>query len=212
MATRSSARYEDRTVVELREMARDRGVTGAARMRKEELIDAIRGAGRRRPSTRTSTKAASKPASKKAAATRAPAKKATSSRGRAAKAAPARRSSLDGDQTSRSLRYSQEVQDPSQHEERAGRSLFTTNPDVVRQWAEERRAVPATVGQRRTREPRVLRFKFPRSRATNLIEIDWDDWLRVFTDRNLRFIYQEHRTDGRPSNFFRLESPDREDG
>jgi hypothetical protein len=209
MATRSSARYEDRTVIELRAMARDRGVVGAARLRKEELIEAIRGAGRkrapakkaaaaRRPSRGPATKAAASPG-----ASRGPAKKATTS---------SRRRGPDGDKTSRSLRYAQEVETPSEHEERAGRSLFTTNPDVVRQWAEERRAVPATVGQRRTRQPRVLRFKFPRSRATNLVEIDWDDWLRVFTDRNLRFIYQEHRTDGRQSNFFRLESPDREDG
>jgi hypothetical protein len=30
--------------------------------------------------------------------------------------------------------------------------------------------------------------------------------------RKLNFIYQEERSDGRRSNFFRLESPDREDG
>jgi len=210
MATRSSARYEDRTVVELRAMARDRGVTGAARMRKEELIEAIRGARRGRPAKPAAKAAkAAKPVTKASGSRRT---SRSTTRGPATKSGAARRNQRDGDMTSRSLRYSQEVQDTSQHEERAGRSLFTTNPEVVRQWAEERRAVPATVGQRRTRQPRVLRFKFPRSRATNLVEIDWDDWLRVFTDRNLRFIYQEHRTDGRPSNFFRLESPDREDG
>jgi hypothetical protein len=210
MATRSSARYEDRTVIELRAMARDRGVVGAARLRKEDLIEAIRGAGRKRAPAKRATSA--KPATKAAAsrgASRGPAKKAAATSRRSSRTS---RTGRDGDMTSRSLRYSQEVEEPSEHEERAGRSLFTTNPEVVRQWAEERRAVPATVGQRRTRQPRVLRFKFPRSRATNLVEIDWEDWLRVFTDRNLRFIYQEHRTDGRQSNFFRLESPDREDG
>lgn len=34
----------------------------------------------------------------------------------------------------------------------------------------------------------------------------------VFDARRLNFIYQEERSDGRQSTFFRLETPDREDG
>jgi len=42
--------------------------------------------------------------------------------------------------------------------------------------------------------------------------VSWDEWFATFDDRRLNFIYQEETKDGDQSNFFRLESPDREDG
>jgi hypothetical protein len=57
----------------------------------------------------------------------------------------------------------------------------------------------------------VLRFDFP-DYDDGLQPVSWDAWLRVFQDRELVFLFQQHRKDGRQSNFFRLDSPYREDG
>jgi hypothetical protein len=58
----------------------------------------------------------------------------------------------------------------------------------------------------------VLRFDFPGyAEGGNLEHISWDDWFKAFDERKLEFIYQEHLSDGRMSNFFRLENPARED-
>jgi hypothetical protein len=52
----------------------------------------------------------------------------------------------------------------------------------------------------------VLRFDFPGG-STDLKHISWDEWFDAFDARKLNFIYQEHRIDGRESNFFRLQNP-----
>ncbi|MGR6316799.1 hypothetical protein [Micromonospora soli] len=119
-----------------------------------------------------------------------------------------------GSQSSRSLKYAQEVTSVDDEPERPGRSLVTTDHDVIRRWAEARRGVPTTVdGTEHDGHAGVLRFDFPANgREKRLREISWDEWFRTFDERRLNFIYQEERSDGRQSNFFRLESPDREDG
>lgn len=118
-----------------------------------------------------------------------------------------------GRSSSRSLKYAQEITSPEQRPDRAGRSLVTTDHKVIREWAQERGASPATIeGSEREGRPGVLRFDFPGWRAGGrLRQISWNDWFKTFDDRRLNFIYQEQRSDGRQSNFFRLESPDRED-
>jgi len=117
-----------------------------------------------------------------------------------------------GEQTSKSIKYSQEVTSTSDEPERAGRSLVTTSHDVVRQWAEERGGVPATVaGTEHGDHLGVLRIDFGGD-SDNLRKVGWDEWFDTFDARRLNFIYQEERSDGRQSTFFRLESPDREDG
>lgn len=109
-------------------------------------------------------------------------------------------------------KYEQHVTSADEHEERPGRSLVTTDHDVIRQWAEERDATPATVpGTEHEGRAGVLRFDFPGYGGADLEEISWDDWFETFDERNLNFIYQEHKKDGKQSNFFRLENPDRED-
>jgi hypothetical protein len=60
----------------------------------------------------------------------------------------------------------------------------------------------------------VLRLDFPSgdSPANSRLEhVEWEEWFRTFDERGLNFIYQEHRMDGRESNFFRLQNPDNED-
>jgi hypothetical protein len=120
------------------------------------------------------------------------------------------RAVADADKT---LKYSQEITTPDEHEERSGRSLWTQDHDVIRQWANDRNAKPATVpGTEHGDRKGVLRFDFPGYGGESLEEISWDEWLTTFDERGLRFIYQEHKSDGSDSNFFRLENPDRDDG
>jgi hypothetical protein len=116
-----------------------------------------------------------------------------------------------GEETSKSLKYSQEVTSPDQEPERAGRSLATTHHQVIRQWAEARGGRPATVeGTEHGDHLGVLRFDFGEP-DEKLREVSWEEWFDTFDQRRLNFVYQERTKDGTQSNFFRLESPDRED-
>ncbi|WP_229404775.1 hypothetical protein [Micromonospora sp. NBRC 110038] len=177
--------------------------------------------------TRTAAAARTKatPARAKATPTRAAkAAPASASARRAAparKAAPARagqgaaqRSAIrTGRSSSRSARSSQPITSLQDRPERPGRSLVTTNHDVIRRWARERNARPATIaGTERNGRAGVLTFNLPGYRESSRVrEITWDEWFRTFDGRRLNLIYQEQLRDGRQSNFFRTESPDRED-
>ncbi|MEV1143814.1 hypothetical protein AB0I76_09025, partial [Micromonospora sp. NPDC049799] len=118
-----------------------------------------------------------------------------------------------GRSTSRSVRSSQVISSPEDRPERPGRSLVTTNHDVIRRWAQERGATPATIsGTEREGRAGVLTFNMPGYRESSRIrEIPWDEWFGTFDQRKLNLIYQEQLRNGRQSNFFRTESPDRED-
>ncbi|GAA2177468.1 hypothetical protein GCM10009784_28270 [Arthrobacter parietis] len=116
-----------------------------------------------------------------------------------------------GPESSKSLKYSQEVTSPDEEPEREGRSLVTTHHEVIKEWAEERGGVPATVGGTEHDDHLgVLRFDFGGD-DSNLRHVSWDEWFKTFDERQLNFIYQESRTDGNQSTFFRLENPGRED-
>ncbi|WP_116047696.1 hypothetical protein [Amycolatopsis palatopharyngis] len=120
--------------------------------------------------------------------------------------------SRTGKNESNSLKYAQEIQSPDDQPERAGRSLATTNHDVIKKWAEARDARPATVpGTEHGERLGVLRFDFPGYGGDDLKEVSWDEWFDTFDQRQLNFLYQEERKDGQRSNFFRLENPGRED-
>ena len=172
-----ASRYESMTVVELREAARTKGISGVSKMKKSELVQALQdggGGGRAKRSGGGGVRT--------------------------------------GPKTSKSLKYAQEVTSPEEQEERPGKTLVTTDHDVIRAWAEKRGGRPATPkGRRGGGRARTLRFDFGSS-DEGLEEISWDEWFRTFDERQLNFIYQEHRGDGSESNFFRLENPGREDG
>ena len=108
------------------------------------------------------------------------------------------------------------IHSPDEQAQRPGQTLATRSPQVIRAWAEERGGRPMTV-RRDDAEVRVLRFSFTPDddddgRSSRLRPIPWEDWLRVFEERNLVFLYQDRKKDGNQSNFFRLDSPDREEG
>lgn len=104
------------------------------------------------------------------------------------------------------------IHSPEEHEDRAGQSLATRSHDVIRHWADERSARPATIGgTEHDGRPGVLRFDFPGySRGGRLKEISWDEWFSSFDGRELVFLFQEHKRDGNQSNFFRFDNPNRE--
>lgn len=97
-------------------------------------------------------------------------------------------------------------------EYKPGATLLTRNHDIIRRWAEARGAQPATVpGTEHEGRPGVLRFDFPGYGGQELKHISWDEWFRTFEARDLVFVYQETQKDGTPSNFFRFDSPHREE-
>ena len=56
----------------------------------------------------------------------------------------------------------------------------------------------------------MLRIDFG-DETEGLQKVSWEEWFETFDARGLNFIYQETRSDGGQSNFFRLENPNRED-
>ena len=226
------------TVVELRQMARDRGVSGTAGMRKGDLVKAIasgtagrgaggRGAAAQRPSTAGGGARAAKAGTGRAATTgRAGAGKAGTTKAAAAKPSTGRAGAAKttaaaettggarrGKSSSRSLKYAQEIRSVDDLPMRPGRSLVTTDHQVIQRWAQQREAAPATVpGTEHDGHVGVLRLDFPGYGGRQLEHISWDQWFDTFDQRGLNFIYQEKSSNGRPSNFFVLENPGREDG
>ncbi len=117
-----------------------------------------------------------------------------------------------GSQLSPSIMRAKWIHNPNEHEDRKGQTLVTRSPEVVKHWAEERKATPATVpGTEHGNQLGVLRFDFPGFGGRNLQQVSWDQWLDTFKKRNLVFIFQEHKRSGEMSNFFRFDSPQRQD-
>ena len=84
----------------------------------------------------------------------------------------------------------------------------TTDHDVIRQWAEDRHATPATVGgTEQDGGVGELRLDFDFGNDLEALkEVSWDDWFRAFDERGLEFVFQEStRPDGSASNDFTLE-------
>jgi hypothetical protein len=192
----SETELREMHIDELRERARAEGVSGASSLRKEELVKAVSRAHREGSA---GTKANDRAGAEGGDA------------GGPGDAGPDSGRIRRGPESSKSLEYSQEITSPDDEPERAGRSLATTSHEVIRQWAEERGGRPATVeGTEHGDRLGVLRFDFGDD-TPKLRHVSWDEWFRTFDERGLNFIYQEERSDGRQSTFFRLENPERED-
>jgi Rho termination factor, N-terminal domain len=184
----SETELRDMKVDELRQEAKDENISGTSGMRKEELVQEVANA---RSQGRDNNDGGAD----------------ADDLG----AGPEGGKIRHGDASSSSLKYSQEVTSTEDEPEREGRSLATTHHEVIRQWAEERGGTPATVeGTEHGDHLGVLRIDFGRD-DSNLRHVSWEEWFKTFDDRRLNFIYQEQRTDGTQSNFFRLENPERED-
>src|SRR3954471_17882503 len=185
---------EDLTAEELRERARKQSITGVSHMRKADLVAAIR-SGRSTGGTRG-----------RSGGTRGGAGSRSSGPGRSTRPArPGRAAGGASTSTSTSRRSTKRTSGSRRDEDYRGQTLVTRDHDVIRAWADARGAVPATAGGRSSgQRPRVLRLNFPGYGGDNLEEVSWDDWFATFDERDLDAVYQEHTSDGRPSNFFRL--------
>ncbi|WDF34620.1 Rho termination factor N-terminal domain-containing protein [Arthrobacter agilis] len=182
-------------VDELRKEAKEEGLSGTSGMRKGELVDAVAQA--KQDHADSSYAGSHGGASDEASGD--------------VGAGPDGGRIRTGAQTSKSLKYAQEITSPEEDPEREGRSLATTHHEVIKQWAEARNARPATVeGTEHGDHLGVLRFDFNED-TDKLRHVSWDEWFRTFDQRQLNFVYQEQRKDGNQSNFFILESPNRED-
>jgi hypothetical protein len=101
-----------------------------------------------------------------------------------------------------------EITSVEQHERHEGETLSTRDHDVIQRWATERGGTPVVVeGTERSESAGVLRIDFEKPND-RLEPVSWDDWFTTFDDRGLDFVFQEHRSDGRPSTFFRLVTSD----
>ncbi len=205
----SETELRAKKVDELRQLARSEGVSGASSLRKDELVKAISKAHRAAAKKSTSRNAGGDDDGGSRSGTRKSTANATkSTAGKDSVGSGARR----GSKSSKSLKYAQEITSPDDDPEHPGRSLVTTNHDVIREWAEAREGVPAVVeGTEHGDLLGVLRFDFPQGDSDRLRHVTWEQWFVTFDERGLNFIYQEERADGRQSNFFRLENPERED-
>ncbi len=85
-----------------------------------------------------------------------------------------------------------------------------TDHEQIRKWAEARQAHPACVKGTDTDDGGcLLRIDVPGySGEQSLESIPWDQWFRVFDQRNLALIVEEKMADGRPGNFNKLVSRD----
>jgi hypothetical protein len=82
----------------------------------------------------------------------------------------------------------------------------TTDHDTIREWAEKRAGVPATVrGSDSGEDAGVLRIDFPGGAGEESLEhISWEEWFRKFEEQSLCFLYQEEKVSGESSMFFKL--------
>jgi hypothetical protein len=118
-----------------------------------------------------------------------------------------------GDKLSDSTKRAHWVDSVKDRPDHDGETLATREHEVIKRWAEERKATPATVpGTEHGDHLGVLRFDFPGYGGKDLQEVSWDEWFQTFDDRKLVFLYQEKMKNGNQSNFFRFDSPLREDG
>ena len=82
-------------------------------------------------------------------------------------------------------------------------SETTTDPDVIRKWAESRNGRPAVVkGTEGGDGEGILRIEF--RHGDKLEDIEWDEFFETFEDRKLAFLYQEKTADGKQSRFFKF--------
>ena len=85
----------------------------------------------------------------------------------------------------------------------------TFDHSTIREWADAREGVPATVRGTRSGsdEAGVLRFDFPGGAGEDDLEqISWDEWFAKFDGENLALLYQDEKSDGEGSTFFKIVS------
>lgn len=88
----------------------------------------------------------------------------------------------------------------------ASESTTSTDHDEIRNWVERKNGTPACVRDTGGGgDPGVLRFDFPGGAGDESLEqISWAEWFDKFESQNLALLYQDHKSDGEGSTFFKL--------
>jgi hypothetical protein len=83
---------------------------------------------------------------------------------------------------------------------------WTTDHELIRQWAESRGAKPTAVkGTGDEEDPGIIRLDFPGFSGEGKLEpIAWDEWFEKFDAAQLALLFQEETADGQRSNFNKL--------
>lgn len=102
-------------------------------------------------------------------------------------------------------RYTEHIIASEEREKPRRRTETTRDHEVIRKWANDRGAQPASSVRTEGHGIGVLRLDFPGQSGRPVTRIDWDAWFRAFDERDLCFVYQEKHPDGKRSDFFRLE-------
>lgn len=66
-------------------------------------------------------------------------------------------------------------------------SRVTRDHEEIQRWAAERSACPAVV----SRTGGMLRFEFDPQHASELSQVDWDDFFQVFDEKGLELVYDD---------------------
>ncbi|MGG7518225.1 hypothetical protein ACQ3G6_10105 [Allorhizobium undicola] len=77
-------------------------------------------------------------------------------------------------------------------------SQTTTDHQQIRQWVEERGGHPSVV--RSEGKGGILRIDFGEGEE-GLEQIGWEEFLSIFDDNKLAFLFQEKTADGQDSRF-----------
>jgi hypothetical protein len=85
-------------------------------------------------------------------------------------------------------------------------SKTTTDHETIRRWVEERDGTPACVRETGDGDdPGILRIDFPGGAGEDQLEhISWDKWFQKFDSSGLAFLYQDQKSSGEGSTFFKL--------
>lgn len=80
----------------------------------------------------------------------------------------------------------------------------TTDHEVIRKWAEERKGKPARVKGTEDRSGEgILRFDFAEP-DEKLEPISWEEFFETFDDKELALLHQDKTADGKTSRFFKF--------
>lgn len=75
-------------------------------------------------------------------------------------------------------------------------SETTTDHETIQRWVEEHDGVPMKVKNTEKGDSALLRIGFPNnkySESDNLEEISWDDFFRVFEEKELALLYEPEK-------------------
>lgn len=105
------------------------------------------------------------------------------------------------------------VNRPDEHADFPGQMLVTRDERTIVEWAAARDATPLVVKDDQGDRLDTLILDFPgQAPPAEGRTVSWDEWMRIFTTTDVRFVFQEHTNDGAVSRYYRLDPSSREEG